>query len=392
MLLHCLEIGLYRNGDGQLVDRAALSRLAEIQHQDPVTLVLPLRQCMVTELVVAAHEVRYLSRSLPWRFEEQLAAPVESLHFATGPLTKGEDKVHVSAVPRQWLQAVLDDLAIAGVLPQAAITESECLPWQEQAWTLWPEAAVGELSASCVLRYGAHQALLCSEQNLPLVLQTLADEQAALPRRILLCAEEAEAQRLQASMPLAMQGLVERQPRRKTVVLPEVLCNLLQGSFAPRLPWLRWWQHWRVAALLLLALGLADMVLNAADLWRLQSQNENLRVAIQQHAAAALPGAELADPLLQLRRAVTASGGGDHGGILALLTRMSPVFAANADIRVQSLEYSHDSGELQLVLESSGFTIVESLRASLQAQGLQAELLGSSSDGSRSRSRLRVKA
>ena len=106
----------------------------------------------------------------------------------------------------------------------------------------------------------------------------------------------------------------------------------------------------------------------------------------------ALPGAALADPLLQLRRAVTASGGGDHGGILALLTRMSPVFAANADIRVQSLEYSHDSGELQLVLESSGFTIVESLRASLQAQGLQAELLGSSSDGSRSRSRLRVKA
>ena len=391
MLLHCLDIGLYRNGDGPLVDRAALSRLAGIQHQDPVTLVLPLRQCMVTELVVAAHEVRYLSRSLPWRFEEQLAAPVESLHFVTSPLAKGEDKVHVSAVPRQWLQAVLDDLATAGVLPQTAISESECLPWQEESWTLWLEGAVGELPACCVLRFGAHQAMLCSEQNLPLVLQTLADEQAALPHCILLCAEEGDAQRLQTSMPLTMQGLVERQPRRK-VVHPEVLCNLLQGSFAPRLPWRRWWQQWRVAALLLLALGLADMVLHAADLWRLQSQNENLRVAIQQHAADALPGAELADPLLQLRRAVTASGGGDHGGVLVLLTRMSPVFAANADVRVQSLEYSHDSGELQLVLESSGFTIVESLRASLQAQGLQAELLGSSSDGSRSRSRLRVKA
>jgi general secretion pathway protein L len=375
--------------DGRTVEHDAIARIAAGQQQDPVILVLPQRHCLVEELAVAAHERRYLARSLPWRFEEQVIAPVESLHFAMSAISN--NAVQVTAVSCQWLQSVLADLAAVGILPQAALCESELLPWQAQAWSLWSDSGVGAVPAQCLVRFGRHRALLCSVNNLAAVLQALADEQAALPQRILMCCNKPEADALQAHLPLAMQGLVELRPRLREA-LPENFCNVLQGGFAPRLPWQQWWRQWRVAAALVLALLLADIALSAADLWRMQRQNEALRLAMVNTAMEVLPGAELADPLLQLRRAVAAMGGGDQSGILAILTRMSPVFAAASDIRVQSLEYNHDSGELQLVLESTGFTAVETLRARLQAQGLQAELLGSTSDGAQSRSRLRVKA
>jgi general secretion pathway protein L len=389
VLIHCFEPGHYCDPDGALLDARALAGIAAAQELNPVTLVLPLRYSMVSELMLAVHERRYLARTLPWRFEEQLVEPVESLHFASVAGKSGQ--VLVTALPRRWLQALLDDLATQGIRPVTAVSELELLPWQEGEWTLWCKApAIGQ-PASILLRHDHHRALVCTEHNLAAVLQSLADEQAALPRRIRLHADRSAATALQSKLPAVMQGLVEQRPANWGPV-PETFCNVLQGEFAPSLPWGRWWRQWRMVAVLLLALLLADIAFTGADVWRAQRHNESLRLAINTEAARVLPGAVLVDPLLQLRRAVVASGGGDHGGMLSILTRMTPVFQTAGDVRVQSLDYNHDNGELQLVIESSGFAAVESLRAGLQAQGLQAELLGSSSDGSLSRSRLRVKA
>src|SRR5690606_7802168 len=112
-------------------------------------------------------------------------------------------------------------------------------------------------------------------------------------------------------------------------------------------PWSRWWQQWRVAAALLLALFLAEAGMTAAQGWKLAAANRDLQSAITQAAADALPGAEIVDPLLQLRRAVAAAGGSAGSGMLALLTRTMPSLAANTELRIQTLEYNHDSGELQ---------------------------------------------
>lgn len=389
MYLHCLEPGHYRDASGRRLERTALIALAAATQSNPPILVLPLRHCLVDELQVAPHELRHLATALPWRFEEQVIAPVESLHFAQSPVQEG--KLRVTAVSRSWLTAVLEDLADIGILPREAVCETELMPWCEQEWTLQVQPAE-DGTAQGLLRHGWHRALLCHPDNVAPILQALADEAAALPRRIRLCADNVTAAAWRARLPSVMQGLVEIVSPVPPAVLPSGFCNVLQGAYAPRLPWARWWREWRIAAVLLLALFLAEAGMTAAAGWQLHAMNRDLQAAMTRTAAEALPGAEIVDPQLQLRRAVAVAGGSEGSGMLALLTRMLPSLSANPALRIQGLEYDQASGELQLLLESRGFGAVESLRASLQSQGMQAELLGSTSDGNVSRSRLRVRS
>lgn len=387
MYLYCLEPGHYRDASGRVLDRAALARLAASQQGSPV-LVLPQQLCFVAELPVQPAELRHLPRTLPWRFEEQLIEPVEALHFAHSPVVEG--RVRVTALRRDWLRAVLDDLASSGLLPRTALAECELLPWREQEWTI--QIPGGSNAAKhAVVRHGWHRALVCDQDNIAAVVQALADEAAALPRRILICSQGKVAEAWRDRLPGVMQGLVEFVAPAEAP-LPPLCCNVLQGEFSPRLPWARWWREWRLAAVLLLGVFLAQAGFTAASAFQLARANAALRASIDAAVAEALPGATIVDPLLQLRRAVVAAGGEEGTGLLPLLTRVAPLVAGNSALRVQGLEYDQASGELQLLLESNGFAVVENLRSSLQAQGLQAELLGSTSDGNLSRSRLRIRA
>lgn len=387
MYLYCLEPGHYCDANGRVLDRGALSKLAA-GTQGPPVLVLPQQLCLVDELQVQPRELRHLPRTLPWRFEEQVIEPVELLHFAYSPVVEG--RVRVTALRRDWLRAVLDDLAASGLLPRTALAECELLPWREHEWSI--QISAGSNAANhAVVRHGWHRALVCDQDNIAAVLQALADEAAALPRRILFCSRGKAAEAWRDRLPGVMQGLVEFAAPAETP-LPAQCCNVLQGEFAPRLPWARWWREWRVAAVLLLGVFLAQAAFTTASAWQLARGNAQLRSVIEATAAEALPGAVIVDPLLQLRRAVVAAGGDEGTGLLPLLTRVAPLLADSRGLRVQGLEYDQASGELQLLLESSGFAVVENLRSSLQAQGLQAELLGSTSDGNLSRSRLRIRA
>ena len=103
----------------------------------------------------------------------------------------------------------------------------------------------------------------------------------------------------------------------------------------------------------------------------------------------AQPQGELVDPVLQLQQLVSASGGSEQR-LLPLLSRMAPVLATEPGSTVEALDFDAATGELQVELRSSGLSVIESLRSKLQAAGLVAELVGSSSEGNTNRSRLRV--
>ena len=102
------------------------------------------------------------------------------------------------------------------------------------------------------------------------------------------------------------------------------------------------------------------------------------------------PDGAVVDPRLQLEQAIVALGGSAHPGFLTLLSRMQPVLAALPQARVASFDYDGSSGELQFTVETQDFAAAETLRSRLQELGLNAELLGSTSDGANSRTRLKV--
>jgi type II secretion system protein L len=166
-------------------------------------------------------------------------------------------------------------------------------------------------------------------------------------------------------------------------------CNLLQGRFAPALPWAQWWRQWRVAAALLAALLLTDLVLSGYASVRMNRAAERNEADLVQLYRSVQPDGELVDPRLQLEQALAAVGANQQG-FLTLLDRMGPALRAAPEARVQNLEYDGASGDMQLQVLTADYSGAEDLRMKLQQLGLQAELLGSSRDSAGSRTRLRV--
>ena len=136
-------------------------------------------------------------------------------------------------------------------------------------------------------------------------------------------------------------------------------------------------------------LFVSDFTATRIETGRLQGMLESVQAEVSTEFNQAMPGATVVDPLLQLQRSVAALEGSDREGLLTLLTRMAPVLAL-PEGSIQTLSYNGVTGELQLVLLTDGFASAERFRSGLEALGLQAELLGSTSDANGNRARLRV--
>ncbi|MGV3591706.1 MAG: type II secretion system protein GspL, partial [Gammaproteobacteria bacterium] len=330
---------------------------------------------------------KHLAKTLPWTLEEQLLEPVEQVHVAHGAAVAGS--APVSAVSAAWLQQRIDALHAAGLRPQSACSEIFLLPWAADQWTVW----LAEDADTAIVRYDAHAGFACSRANLATALQLLLNERSEAPRQLLVIGDDAE--HIDASLfPVLLQArlVVQRRSLAQLAAAASLPapCNLLQGRFAPPLPWTRWWREWRIAAALLLGLLLTDLAMTAYDTLRLEraaAANEEAILALYRTVQ---PDGVVVDARLQLEQALAAVGAAGHEGFLALLGRMAPALQAVPAARVQNLDYDGNSGDLQLQVLTNDYADAEQLRAQLQQLGLQAELLGSSRDTNGSHTRLRV--
>ena len=392
MLLRCLESGHFAFADGQPLPAAELAarlRTSPTPAGD-LHLLLPAARCLVTTQPVLKHEARHLAKTLPWTLEDRLLEPVEHLHFAHGPVIDGT--VAVTAIAVAWLQQRVDALRVEGLQPQSACSELFVLPWQAGQWSVFLPAAS---DAPVIVRHGAHAGFACARHNLQAALQLLLNEQHAAPRQCTVIAEGSAAVDNTRLFPVLLQSrlVVQRQSFAQlvhTAALPS--CNLLQGRFAPALPWAQWWRQWRVAAALLLGLLFTDLASSAYESSRLNRAAAGQEAQVVELYRSVQPDGVVVDPRLQLEQALAAVGAADQEGFLSLLGRMAPALQATPEARVQNLEYDSGSGDLQVQVITGDLAAAENLRVKLQQLGLQAELLGSSNDSAGRRTRLRIRS
>src|SRR5207248_2821984 len=101
-----------------------------------------------------------LAKAVPFALEDQLASPVEDLHFALPErLTPGH--VVVAVVARRVLRDWLAKLATHGIRADALVPETLALPLQDGAATLLIE------NDRALVRRGASQASACTLDELP---------------------------------------------------------------------------------------------------------------------------------------------------------------------------------------------------------------------------------
>ena len=383
MLLRCVNATHFHLPDGRVLGGDHLA--AELP-AGACTVLLPASLASITEVAVGVGEAALLRKTLPWRLEESLLSTPETLHFAHSDVSAG--RAAVTLVDKAALQLLRTTLMAVGLSPTAIYAELSLVPWQPRQWSVWVQPDSDEL----LVRHGWHRGFACTTNNLAATLTLLQNEQQQWPEQIVVYAAREQAAAIQATLPGPLQSLavVRKQPAWDELVKAQAIpCNVLQGSFAPPLPWQRWCREWRLAAGLVIALVLSDGIFTAASTRQLRAQQEEMEAQIVSLYRQAQPQGQLVDPVLQLQELLSRNGG-NRQRLLPLLSRMAQVLATEPGSTVEALDFDTATGELQLELRSASLTGIESLRSKLQSVGLVAELVGSSSEGNTSRARLRV--
>jgi general secretion pathway protein L len=402
VLLRCVDSGTFILPDGRLLDTAGLvaareELLTAVRGTKPsqgseivdCTLAIPAQKCLLAQVPVSRQEVRMLRKTLPWTLEESLLEPAESAHFAIGKIM--EDMALICVINKSWFAAVLSDLALAGIRPGVVVPEILLVPWQPGQWSLLIENRNGAVF-TCLIRFGECDGLVCNLDNLQFILQARLNEKAETPESIVLFANAETSSVVRENLPSLLQARIRTSPPAiwSKIDVPSTGMNLLQEEFAPRIPWQRWCKEWRMVGMLTAALLVTDIVATVLQTAKVERARAAVEADIVELFQSVQPDAVIVDPQLQLERAVATLGGGKQVGLTKLLDSMAPALESLIAVEVQNLDYSSSTGELQMTIVSDSFAAAETLRADLQSLGLDAELLGSSSEGTRNRSRLRV--
>jgi type II secretion system protein L len=371
-------------GDGERLQQQA-------EQVGKVILLASARQVSIRQLPFEEHERKLLNQTLPYTLEDDCVDEVETLHFALGSLQG--NSAPVAIIKREQLQQALADIEQQGVEVKQLVSELSFIPYSENSWSILVNGD------SWLVRSGPYQGFALDAATISLGLQLLLDEAALPPERVTLYCPADQQVSCSNLLPELLKGVVDWQGDDYWQVINKGLqqasdksaINLLQGEFARRLPWLRWWKLWRLVVILLVAAVVVQLASTYTELTVLESQNLQLRTEIERSYRTAIPRGAVMDPEKQLRRKVNALKGSGGDGFVRLLEKVAPVIAAIEGMNIQNLNYSEKQSEIRLTVLAAGFDDVETARNNLEKQGLKAELTGSSADGNKTRARLKIR-
>ncbi|MBU2886242.1 hypothetical protein KO507_10755 [Gilvimarinus agarilyticus] len=375
-------------------DTEALSNtLGDGNHQAKLIVGGP--QTVVRRLSYAEAEKRHLRKLMPFQLEEEVVGDIDQFHFAFGTPANGEiNLVYTERAPLQALFSALTDINVEVVqaLPAALLpscpTETDA---QEPAdiWAIhWQDQLVS-------VRFGESAGFTINANNFNVAIELLLTSQNRVtpPQLKLSAPDESQLEQLQQQLPASL-SIAQGDTRICSLWDFEAdagTIDLCQREFSQRLPIERWWGNWRKVAYV----GVAALVVYLATLLfsinQLQNDNLEIRRNIEQVFRTVVPNGPAIDPERRLRimaRDLEPSTGGS--AVMVLLDRVLPA-VAEGGVTLKGVYYSSDNAELSLNLQAETFNAIESLRGSLEGQGLTAELLSASAQGNTHAARIRVK-
>lgn len=350
-------------------------------HAADLVLVVPAQKVLLQEVAFAAHERKLLRQTVPYSLEDQLIDDVDTQHFALGPAV--DARVPVAIIDKRWFAAAMQRCREAGLDIKQALPEQLLLPYRAQCWTLHIE------SDRWVVRVGAYRGFAMEPENAALALQLLLDSAHELPQRLLVqCAAPIES--VLPQLPELLRGNVEVLGSGAAVDADNPVIDFLQGVYARTLPWRRWWQQWRPAAIALAVAIAVHLIVSGVQHHRLSQQNIALRQQLEEVYRSVEPRGVVNDPELQLRRKLQTLQKQQGGAVLPLLQQVGGVLQSVDGVALQNLTYSEHQGELRVSMSAKAFKDVEAVRSAIANTGLTAQLVGSNTDGDKTRAQLRV--
>ncbi len=340
-----------------------------------------------------------LLQAVPFAVEEQVAEDVETLHFAAGPRAPS-GRTAVEVISRGLLSGWLEELASAGIMPQAMYADTALLPRASgQAIALLESADLAiRIDDRPVVRLPARPFADA------IALAFATDAEAVLPPVTLYATPadwEAVRPEVEPLQPRFAQLKVQLLPSGPLPLLaPRAVgalggappINLLQGVFAPRSRPFADWRPWRLAA----ALGMLALVMHLTALGleyqRLRSSERALDAAIAELVQRTLPGdasAEEARRRIEQQLLAVRAGRGGGGPWLPALAALAQARTAAPEAELESVGL--DSGAVNVRVRAATAESLERISAALRASGWQAELQAGSASPNAYEGRIRLR-
>lgn len=348
---------------GRVEDHAVRLEPAGLPAGVALTVIVPGEDVIIADAEIPP--VRQASRrhqAARYALEEQLAAPIDSVHMALGP--RQRDGTHPAAVvDRERMEDWLTTLGDArGQASAALVPDYLCLPVPpDNTAELW---IVGNRA---LLRHDAQHGLSC-EQAMLANLIAAPDEQATLNVRVqadtdadalldrlrrrgftINIQDHPDADALQTDLLAGSRGYRD--------------INLLQGAYAPVTAFAKWWRPLRTTVALAVAWVVLATVAQGVYYYQLQQRYSQLRSATTARFRDAFPEVQninniWAQAEAQVRQLRAALG---TDGLFPLLTVTARAVGAVPGLRMQSLQYRN--GKLFLTLDGDSIQDLEQLRA-----------------------------
>ena len=352
-----------------------------------VVVLAPTADLFLTRAVVPTNSRPRARKAMPFAVEEQLAEDIESLHFALG--TRDADgRWPVAVVARERMDAWLEQLHEAGILPDRFLPEPAALPLAPGGASLLLEAD------RILLRDQPWSAQSATRETLPGLLELLmARNEAGIELQVWHCGGE---------LPVWMEPVsarIEPCPDGPLGVLASGLAasdsavDLLQGAYSRKEQYGRLWRPWRAAAALLVAGVLLAAVQHGLDYRRLKAESDELSAQIGQVYRSAFPEGRVVNPRAQMEQQLNmlrqqqGAGGNDF---LSLVAQMGGVLSGTPGVELMGVNFR--DGRVDLELTASDVQTLDRLKQQLVERGGLSVDIQSATTGANQRvhGRLRV--
>lgn len=367
-----------------LVDEAEREQLLALAtgRRAPVLFAVPGGDVSLRELSITQAEKRHIAKSLPYMLEDDFAADVEDLHFASRALDKLE--LGVAACTHSAMERWQELLA---ELPSAAqwVPEPLLLPWQPGELCVVIEA--GQL----VVRSAANEGFSAERELGSAMLATLPEDSADAVI-VYGLDQSADSEILPAWMRERMQWRTGNFAAALMLAEEEKQpLNLRQGDYGANLPIEQWWRQWRLVAGVFGAAFLLQVGSTYANYSSLERENLELRRQIESAYRQVVPRGAVVDPERQLKRQINdLRGGGESVSFVSLMDRIGGVVAKQQGAQLASINFNDKLGDVRINLVVPDFSAVEAIRSALDAQGMDAVTENSNRSGDVVRARLKV--
>ncbi|MEM9209710.1 MAG: type II secretion system protein GspL [Pseudomonadota bacterium] len=368
-----------------------------------IVVLVPAADVLSTEASIPVKAPAKILAALPYALEESVADDIEDLHFAAG--ARDEDgRVPVAVVNRSCMQAWLETLEKAAIEPHALIAENAGLAMIPGTISLMLAGDAvfindGQSTELVMHGIGPEEAL----QAIGALDRDDADEEGpGLPGHVLVyCDANAEAtwsthfSALRAQFEsFDVKVLPDGQlPRLAVTVAAGAGINLLQGEYAPKAEYGGYFRPWRIAAALLLAVGVIGLLGLGLDNFRLSQQETELKARFLEEYREIAPGAtDVRDPIAVISslRGRTGTSGGESSMFLQSLEQLSAAMQANAAASIQAISYRGSVVDIRLTAPS--VSVLDDIQRRIDQGGsFEAEIQGTTPDGDKVNSRIQIR-